>query len=114
MVNKTSVSKTRTPKKNTEIWITREGVEVRVCDMSDIHLKNTIRYVQQNVMRVRGGTDPDDFWCEERDDTDHYVYDIFMSYNAGLHYKGGIDYGTRIMGIHLADAFTRSRAGHGF
>lgn len=32
----------------TSVWTTRDGQEVRVCDMSDSHLLNTIRWLDMD------------------------------------------------------------------
>lgn len=31
-----------------DIWITRDGVKVKMCDMTDTHLKNAIKYFKPN------------------------------------------------------------------
>jgi len=34
-------------KKQTSTWKTKSGETVRICDMTDDHLKNTMRYIQR-------------------------------------------------------------------
>ena len=36
-------------RKQTAIWKTRDGKEIRVCDMTDSHLKNTIAFLERMV-----------------------------------------------------------------
>jgi hypothetical protein len=37
----------------TALWQMQDGKKVRVCDMTDKHLLNTIRYIERNVDRIR-------------------------------------------------------------
>lgn len=34
-------------RKQTKFWQTREGKKVRICDMDDAHLENTIRFLER-------------------------------------------------------------------
>lgn len=34
-------------RKQTKVWTTRDGRKVRVCDMDDVHLENTIRMLNR-------------------------------------------------------------------
>lgn len=33
---------------NNDIWVTRDGVKVKMCKMTDSHLKNAIKYFRPN------------------------------------------------------------------
>ncbi len=50
--------------------VTKDGVTIRIQDMGDTHLQNTIRLIERRakeglVVRSGGGYGPDDFWYEE-------------------------------------------------
>lgn len=47
----------RTPRRSksgrahTKVWVTKSGLKIRVCDMADSHLANTINYLQKVCAR---------------------------------------------------------------
>lgn len=40
-------------KKTSSVWTTREGEQIRIADMGDGHLLNTIRYIERRVSQVQ-------------------------------------------------------------
>ncbi len=39
-------------RKQTKIWVTKSGQRIRVCDMSDAHLLNVIRFLRRRKDRI--------------------------------------------------------------
>lgn len=42
----------------TKLWTTRDGESIRVCDMGDSHLRNTVQFVRRNAERAEKGGMP--------------------------------------------------------
>jgi len=76
-------------RKQTKIWVTRDGRKIRICDMSDGHLKNTIKmfyrsyrcYLSNCQAQLYGylSSDPPDgaYMCAEMElaNMEHLLYD---------------------------------------
>lgn len=65
----------RRERKNTDVWTTKEGRDVRICDMDDRHLINTIKYLERTKICIVGG-DLDDPWGDTADGTEHDLYPV--------------------------------------
>lgn len=67
------------------IHTTKNGRQIKLCDMSDSHLAATIRLMEHKAadgitVRMGGGSCPDDYWYDE--DTLHGKYALkYMGYD---------------------------------
>lgn len=70
-----------------KIHITKDGNTIRIRDMGDDHLLNTIRFIERRTKEgitliEGGGNTPGDFWMEElqlegAEVLDHFGYDAY-------------------------------------
>ena len=64
-----------------DVWITGDGDAVRVKDMTDRHLSNTLRWLERSTFQDctgdMGGSDT--FNVEEIEGTDHQIYPIMVA-----------------------------------
>ena len=61
--------------KNTDVWTTQNGRNVRICDMTDTHLINTIEYLERSDIFV-GNVDIEDPWGDMISGTEHDLYPV--------------------------------------
>ena len=62
-------------RKNTDVWTTSDGRDVRICDMDDRHLINTIKYLERTDIFLDGG-DIEDPWGDMISGTEHDLYPV--------------------------------------
>jgi hypothetical protein len=47
--------------KQMALWTTKEGKKIRICDMEDSHLLNSIRLIERRVCELKANVDPPSF-----------------------------------------------------
>lgn len=58
------------------VWTTADGRRLRVCDMEDDHLRNTIFYINKAYARMYAQAGPDsDLWIENTPSGSFVIYD---------------------------------------
>lgn len=54
-----------------QYWKTKKGKVIRITDMEDSHLLNTIAFIKRTnfTVPIGGGCEPEDYWYDEIDVT---------------------------------------------
>ena len=61
-------------RKQTKLWTMRDGTKIRICDMTNSHLVNTMRMLKRGAMVIE--QDTGEISC---DDWQYYISDIYWA-----------------------------------
>lgn len=64
------------------IWKTKDGTEIKICDMTDNHLKNTIRMIENKYIEYE--LEQEELLSSERDITPPHYPDVYFELKSEL------------------------------
>ena len=70
-------------RKQTKIWVTKDKKKVRVCNMSDKHLLNTIKYLENKAQDTADNISYPSFYGEIAQDISEDIYEKIQQNPVG-------------------------------